>query len=250
MGKASSGKKVARAARAGGGLTRRRNSSYGYPAFIAIVVIMGIALIAFSRQQVRASAAPVSAPSTDNSPPVANRDHWHAAYGFYICGKFQPNIPLFDDKQGIHTHGDGVIHTHPFKIAGANPFSGKNANLGAFMKFAKGRVTSQQIKVPNGPTKVNGDKCNGKAAEVEIKTWKKGEPEGAGQLYTGDPEKLRLLNDQLITIAFVPKGTPIPQPPSAPTLDKLTDVGPTTTTTPATTSPPTTSASPATTTKP
>ena len=231
MGKASSGKKVARAARAGGGLTRRRNTSYGYPAFIAVVVILGLALIAFSRHEVRASAAPASAPTKDNSPPRADADHWHTAYGFYICGKWQSNIAQFEDAQGIHTHGDGVIHVHPFRIGKRNPFSGKNANLGAFMAFAKGRVTGQQIKVPNGVKKVNGDKCSGKASQVIVKTWKKGEPEEAGQLFTGNPEKLKLEDNMLLTIAFMPKGSKIPQPQSAPTLDSLSDVTPSTPTT-------------------
>jgi hypothetical protein len=251
MGKASSGKKVARAARAGGGLTRRRNTSYGYPTFIAVVVIIGIALIAFSRHEVRASAAPVSAPTKDNSAPRLG-DHWHAAYGFYICGKWQANTPQFENTQGIHTHGDGIIHIHPFSLGKRNPFTGKNANLGAYMELAKGRVTSQQIKVPAGTKKVNGDKCSGKTGEVIVKTWKKGEPVDAGQIYTGNPEKLKLEDQMLITIAFMPKGSKIPQPPSASTLDNLSDVTAPTTTVPAGTTPtaPPTTATPATTAAP
>jgi hypothetical protein len=240
MGKASSGKKVARAARAGGGLTRRRNSSYGYPAFIAIVVILGVLLIGFSRNKNMAAAAPLSAPTKDLSAPRPDADHWHTAYGFYVCGKFLPPIKTFETPAGIHTHGDGVIHVHPFGLAkGRNPFSGKNANLGSFMKFVRqadkvGTITAQQIKVP-GANKVNGDKCGGKASQVQIKTWKKGEPETGGQVYTGDPEKLLLEDNMLLTIAFIPKGDKIPQPPSAPALDHLTDVSPTSTTTPAVT---------------
>jgi hypothetical protein len=235
MGKASSGKKVARAARAGGGLTRRRNSSYGYPSFIALVVILGVVLIAFSRNQNFASAAPISAPTKDLSAPRPDADHWHTAVGFDICGKFEPNFKEFENQAGIHTHGDGVIHIHPFSIKGKNPFSGKNANLGAYMRFVrqaegKGTVTAHQIKLP-GVSKVNGDKCSGKTSEVQIKTWKKGEPEEAGQTYTGDPEKLVLQDNMLLTVAFLPKGDKIPQPPSAPQLDQLTDVGPTTDTT-------------------
>lgn len=254
MGKASSGKKVARAARAGGGLSRRRNGSYGYPTFIAVVVIVGVALIAFSRNQNYASAAPVSAPTKDLSAPRPDGDHWHTAVGFDICGKFQPNIKQFEDPAGIHTHGDGVIHIHPFSLAkGKNPFSGKNANLGAYMRFVrqaqgKGTVTAQQIKLPGGVSKVNGDKCGGKTAQVQIKTWKKGEPEEGGQLYTGDPEKLLLQDNLLLTVAFVPKGDKIPQPPSAPQLDKLNDVTPTPTSTPTPTPTPTVPGSSATTT--
>ena len=88
MGKASSSKKVARAARVGAGARRARASrSYFWPAFVTIVVVLGTLGVVFSRNQRTTSAAPVRAPSTDDSPPVVG-DHWHAAYGVLICGKF------------------------------------------------------------------------------------------------------------------------------------------------------------------
>ncbi|HZM43156.1 MAG TPA: hypothetical protein VFB94_28765, partial [Acidimicrobiales bacterium] len=105
MGKASSSKKVARAARAGG---RRasggRQRDLKFPAVIGVIVVLGVGLIGFAAND-RKSDAQV--------PPIVNQDHWHAAFGVYICGEFQPNPPLFESPVGIHTHDDGVIHIHP-----------------------------------------------------------------------------------------------------------------------------------------
>ena len=54
-------------------------------------------------------------PSTTQPPkaPVVG-DHWHVAVGFSRCGEALPE-PSDDaeDRHGIHTHGDGLIHLHP-----------------------------------------------------------------------------------------------------------------------------------------
>jgi len=249
MGKASSSKKVARAARAGAGARRARAArSYFWPTFVTVVVVVGTVGIVFSRNQRTTSAAPVQAPTRDNSPPLVG-DHWHAAYGVYICGKFASPVNDQTDPFGIHTHGDGVIHTHPFRIKG-RPFTGKNANLGAFLKAVGGKITPTSFNFPGSGSRHNGQKCGGKAGEVQVVSWKEGDAVEAGQR-GGDPANLKLFDRQLITVAFVPKGETIPQPPSAPRLDKLNDVPSTTvpgetTTTVAAGSPPGTEAPPST----
>src|SRR5687768_15606849 len=99
MGKASSAKKVARAARTGGGRTRRGTTSWVWPGLMAVVVILGTAGIVYSRDQRQ----------PDNTRPLTT-DHWHAAVGYYICGSFVPNLPEGDDPLGIHGHGDNIVH--------------------------------------------------------------------------------------------------------------------------------------------
>nr|MCU0269912.1 hypothetical protein [Acidimicrobiales bacterium] len=118
MGKASSAKKVARAARAGGGPSRDK-PKLGFPAAIVGIFVVGLLLVVFSYGQ-RNNRAEAEAPSAVNS------DHWHTAYGVYVCDTFQEPIPdQGTDPVGIHTHGDGVIHIHPFSEAS----SGDNAQL-------------------------------------------------------------------------------------------------------------------------
>jgi hypothetical protein len=221
MGKASSSKKVARAARTGGGRTRRGTSSMAWPLVMGLVVVLGTAGIVYSRQQ----------SSPEDVPPRASLagksgDHWHSALGFDVCGTFAPPLTTPTDPLGIHTHDDGVVHTHPFSSRSA----GTNARLGLYFETANVKVSSDAIEIP-GQVKKNGDDCDGKPAKVQVKVWPTRDPNEKGSLFVGDPKDIRLADNQLITVAFVPEGTDIPRPPSEANLDKLTDLGPQPTTT-------------------
>src|SRR5919202_221845 len=132
MGKASSAKKVARAARTGGGRTRRGTTSWVWPTLMAIVVILGTAGIVYSRDQRQPD-------NTRPLPAAAGRagDHWHAAIGFYICGAFAPNLPEGSDPLGIHGHGENVVHTPPLGGSAA----GKRARLGIWLDTEKVGIT-------------------------------------------------------------------------------------------------------------
>ena len=213
MGKASSSKKVARAARTGGGRTRKGGTSWVWPVSMAVVVVLGVTLIVVSRGGSSASA----------TPPEARKDHWHAAIGFDICGDFAPAVNEDADPLGIHTHGDGVIHIHPFVARSA----GARATLGVFLETVKVTATRSRIDLPGMPVKENGDKCDGRAAKVRMHVWDSRSPDDEGREYDGDPGSLRLKDNQLITVAFLPDGVDIPKPPSEIELDRLTDVGPT-----------------------
>jgi hypothetical protein len=193
MGKASSAKKVSRVARTGGGRTTRRSSgSWGFPMVIALVVVLGVLGVVLSRGERKASA----------DQPTVN-DHWHSAYGFYICDKFLPDLPQPPQLIGLHTHGDGIIHIEP-----QDPIldTGKKATLGRFIGGYPGlKLTSTSITVLNQTWK-NGDKCGDKPAEVQVKR--------NGSAVTGNPSSLRVPKDGWITMAFVPKGATIPAPPN------------------------------------
>ena len=241
MGKASSAKKVARAARTGGGRTRRGSTSWVWPTLMAFVVILGTAGIVYSRDQRQ----------PDNSRPLAasgNRagDHWHAAIGFYICGQFAPNLPEGTDPLGIHGHGDNVVHIHPFGSSAA----GKRARLEIFFETVDVDVTDDSIKLPGQDRKSNGDDCENGDGRVQTKVWDSRDPSDQGRIVSGDPSDIRPQDGQLITIAFVPEGTDIPRPPSADTLDNLSDLQPTPASTTSTTTATSETTSPASTTPP
>src|SRR5713101_4727038 len=99
MGKASSSKKVARAAGTGGGRTSRGRTPWGFYMTILAIVLLGIGGVYSSRHH---RLQTVSA--AGKSPPVANKDHWHVAYGIFVCdgadkGHFLPPIPTQTDPQ-------------------------------------------------------------------------------------------------------------------------------------------------------
>ena len=109
MGKASSAKKVQRAARAGGRVSSGQPRSLLFPGLIALIVVLGVALVVYARDE-RLDDDLGGVPQLD--------DHIHQAFGVNVCGEWKtPDIPEFESTIGIHTHGDGVIHIHPFSAA-------------------------------------------------------------------------------------------------------------------------------------
>ncbi len=77
------------------------------------------------------------------SGPFIN-DHWHAAYAIFVGGERQPNIPTFTGPEEIHTHGDGIIHMHPFIPAG----EGEGASLASFFRYGGGELTDDTLRIP------------------------------------------------------------------------------------------------------
>ena len=217
MGKASSAKKVARAAKAGGRTKVRRQSGLVFPVSLVLVLVIGLLLIAYSRHAVR---------NTVQTPPTT-AEHWHEAYGFYICNAFKPNITNANEtagsadydlfrQTGIHTHGDGVIHVHPYSSAG----TGKNAKLGTWFKQVGVKITDTSLQLPTelGSTKVkNGDDCQGKPGKLQVTVCVNAEGAGDGKKYVTDFNNIRFTKNGMgLTIAFVPDDvTAIPKPPSA-----------------------------------
>jgi hypothetical protein len=205
-----SSKKVTRAARTSGGRTARGATPWGWYLVMAIVVVLGSVGVYTSRQQrIDKATGPTESPKTT--------DHWHAALGVYECDKFTANVKDSGrDPMGIHTHGDGIVHIHPFVKSAA----GKNATLGVFFDTVGMKVNATSFKVPGEEkTYRDGQKCNGKTGEVQLFV--------NSQKRSGNPATYRPRDRDMIVLAFAPKDANIPKtPPSAPNLDKLTDVGP------------------------
>ena len=212
-----SSKKVMRAAQTGGGRTNRGGQSWAYWAMLVVVSVAGTVGVLYSRDERRKEIA-----SADSLvPPRANQDHWHAAYGIFVCDKFAPVITDQRDPEGIHTHGDGVIHIHPF----FRRSSGKNATLEKYADAVRMEISDSHIELPDGTTIREGKhKCAGKDGILQIKL------KGQDKVRTEDLAGLTFSDRMVLTIAYVPKGAEIPLPPSEPNLDNLSDLGPTTTT--------------------
>ena len=71
-------------------------------------------------------------------------DHWHAALGVNVCGQWLPGAPQFEQRAnqagqtaGIHSHGDGLIHLHPFASD-----EGNNPSVGRFMEDGGWKLSS------------------------------------------------------------------------------------------------------------
>ena len=210
MGRASSSKKVARAARAAGRPGTGRN--WLWPAAIVALVALGVTLVVISRGTDEASA---------EAPTFG--DHWHAAYGVYTCDGFaEPLADRNGDANGIHSHEDGLIHIHPT----SSQATGDNATLSVFTEEVELGLEDDRLEVPGGDTFVEGeDECDGEPGQVRLAVWDDPSDE-TPEILTEDVADLRLGENQLITIAFAPEGPELPKPPSAPELAAPSDLQP------------------------
>ena len=202
----SSSKKVSRVASTGGGRSARSTKPLVWWGVMGLVVLLGIAGVVMSRQD-RQERGPAAL-----TPPTT-QDHWHAAYGVYLCDELAAPIQNQNDPKGIHTHADGIIHVHPFSSAAG----GDNAILEEFTKAAGLTLSDSKVKVPGGKTFEEGKtECDGEPGIVQLKV--------DGEIITEDVLDLKFEDRQVITIAFAPEGAEIPDPPSVPNLDNLSDV--------------------------
>jgi hypothetical protein len=250
---------------------RRRGGAMGwYIATGAIVAVLVIVLVVSVGDQKSASGiAPFAAnPSTGRAG-----DHWHTYLGVNICGEWLSPVPAFEFsaanssiQAGIHSHGDGLIHTHPF----SNNEEGANATLGLYEEYAGWSASSDSIDAWTGPKSAPEKKSwsNGQTCPFGEYKGKKGRIVWAvdGKRRTGDPSSYRQQDGETIAIGFLPEGVALPFPPDAcsafanisdqQTAAVVSKDSPcrtqetTTTTTPASTAPPASMEAPATTVAP
>jgi hypothetical protein len=205
MGKASSSKKVARAAGTGGGRTHRGRTPWTYFSVLAVVAVLGI-LITWTSRDRRLSQIN----SQGNTPPTVGTV-WNEGYAVYQCGKFEPAITHAKDPYGITTgNGDGIIHIHPTTKAVA----GKNATLGKFATAVGMKLNAGELQVPGGKLYLDGDSCQGKPGHVYVKEFAFA-GDKTGTLQNVDPRNIPLADQSMLTIAFVPSSgkDAIPPPP-------------------------------------
>ena len=251
MGKASSSKKVARAAGLGGGRAYAKRPAWGYYFGVLVLLVLGVVGVYNSREYRDAAINKQG----NTAPVVHQKPPWYEGYAIDECGKILPPIKTTKDPYGITTK-DGVISVSPTVKAAA----GSNATLGKFASSIGMQLNAGEIETPGGRLWQDGATCEGKAGHVYVMTWASpaelpqngvlqnakgvpssaGVPNASGLEDTCDPDcdsGVLLENDQLVTIAFLPapkKGsTPsIPQPSAAivSTLNGQVSSGGTTTT--------------------
>ncbi len=229
MARRSTGKWVTRAAATGGGRKSRGQRPSNWYAGLAIIVIIGLGSVVLARIDYQHGA------SASTTPPTIGQT-WHAAISFNICGTVEPALvanPVTSTTGGLTTSGSGVLVISPKTASEA----GSNATLAKFVSEYPGmKLTSSMIQYPSSsiPKYVNGEKCKkgtpdaGKARTVLIRYWNplahptKSKGGGtslwastkAGIYVSGGPSALKLANEQLITVGFVPTGTQLAKPGS------------------------------------
>ena len=210
MARSAAAKKVAKAASTGaGGKGASGERNILFPAAMTLVALLGVVLILVARDQ-RADVAPAGDPTLD--------DHWHTAYGVYVCDELSPiTFPndSDDDRTGIHTHGDGLIHIHPF----VSTVTGQYATLGAFFNENETVFDDESFELPSEYLISENDfRCDGEDVEIRVLKWNTLAAEKP-VVYTENLRDVRLNEDgQLVMFAVVAQDTDdsdIPRPDDA-----------------------------------
>lgn len=165
-------------------------------------------------------AAPITSPGSSAGPESFGLDfsgptlasHWHAAYVIRICDEIIPPFTEENDPLGIHTHGDGLIHIHPFFSEAAF----ENANLGLFADAVGFGIDDGTIEIPGRGTWSDGDPCGGIPGRLTVERWAAPDSAEPYELITTDVRSSRFLTDgELFTISFAPEGVIPTRPPNA-----------------------------------
>ncbi|MGZ4806635.1 MAG: hypothetical protein ACXV5U_09640 [Ilumatobacteraceae bacterium] len=237
MAPSSSAKKVAKLASRGKGKKIRFQGGSVFPIAVVLVVVLGLLGIIYGRQS--RPAGGVGAPYVGDATTTIDT-HWHIAYGIYICDTFQPkltgtkeetgldssgNTVLLNDKfriLGVHSHGDGIIHYHPYSTKA----SGNRAKLGVFLDVYNVKLTDTDLVLPadQGGDKwsTKTTKCDGKDTELRVRVWPHYDKKDVFHDVVTDFNNIRVTNDGMVmVIAFTAKGADIPQPDWAAQLPTL-----------------------------
>jgi hypothetical protein len=229
----SSAKKVAKLASKGKGKKVRFQGGSIFPIAVTLVVVRGLLAIVYGRQ---------SRPADGSGLPRPSQDHWHAAFGIYVCDTFQPKITgtaeetlgtdadgntIFKNAKfaatGIHSHGDGVIHYHP----NSTKSSGNRAKLGVFLDVYGIKLTDTELVLPPDQGKdekwsTKDTKCDGdKPVVAKLVVWNNFNDTESTDVVT-DFRNARITKDGMVfVIAFVPKDAEVPKPDWAAQLPTL-----------------------------
>jgi len=204
---------VARAGATGGGRTYRARVPYRWYGSLALIVLLGVFLVGYSRYENLHPPAPASsiAPTTS--------DHWVAAVVFDLCGDNQQTLPAnpntTTDDLGIYTTGSGVVQIQPKSSAD----SGTNATLGRFSSRYPGlKLTATSVGLPKKHVYTDGSKCpsgtpdSGKVGQLVARVWPSATA-STSSTQTGDLRTVRFTQTlQMVTVAFLPSGQTVARP--------------------------------------
>ena len=211
-----------------------------FPLAVAITLILGLALIIYARQ---------TQPAEGATPPQLN-DHWHMAYGFYLCDTWYILEGALEERDAngnmanrkylrttIHSHDDGVIHWHPYTTVAV----GKRAKLGIFLDNYNVEIDDNSLRFPDNfvmfdpddPAKVpmsvasewiEGEtKCNGEDAELSVVKWNVwSDLERDGERYIANMGNIPITQDGMaFAIMFAPRDVGKIKPPTYDNLEEL-----------------------------
>ncbi len=210
---------------------RRRSGSFGWNVAIAVVIIVGVVAVMLTRGG--GDSAGSGPPHAANAAANVPGDHWHTALDVNICGEWLDPAPAFEKpysspnqvaNAGIHSHADGLIHTHPFVVTE----EGNNATIGKFFDYGGWGLSATSIDL--GGSNDAHTQWKGPASDPKKRSWSNGDvcPFGPdkgkkmqltwavdGKQQTGNPANFHQKDGETLAIYMLPKGAEMPFPDQA-----------------------------------
>lgn len=186
---------------------------------MALIVILGVAGVALARPDSTSAVPPQPGDPSTGAPG----DHWHSAIAANVCGDWLGAPATFETaadnpnvRAGIHTHGDGFMHIHPFTASEG----GNNATLDRFLTYGGWSAAEDSLSLWSGPTGdpqkttwSNGDECppgTPFSGRTGIVKWS-----FDCESRSGSPADAKLKDQAVYALAFLPKAEAIGIPPNA-----------------------------------
>jgi hypothetical protein len=206
--------------RAHGRRRQRRGGAQWFYGVIALIVIVFVTIAVITISDRSSADAP---PQPGNPSTGEPGDHWHAAFAANVCGDWLGNPGEFETaadnpnvRVGIHTHGDGFMHIHPF----TKSEGGDNATVGRFLEYGGWDASEDSLSLWSGPPGdpeatewSDGDKCppgTPFAGQAGVVKWS---VDCAAR--EGNPSDYKPKDRDVVAVAFIPKGEDIGVPPNA-----------------------------------
>ena len=189
---------------------KRRSGSMVWTVTTIVVVLLGLGLVAWS----------VSENKSEEVAAPAVGDHWHAYLGINVCGQWLSTHPEFHQRAGetgiqagVHSHGDGLMHLHPF----SSDEAGTNATVGRFIDYGGWSLSDSSMTLWDGEEHKNGQLCVGdeeEPGEIQWAVGHYGEP-WTGRPRQGNPADFKPKNGDIVAIYLLPRGDNLPEPTEA-----------------------------------
>lgn len=155
--------------------------------------------------------------------PLPAASHWHAAYVIRICDEVLEPLVSDNDPLGIHTHGDGLMHVHPFFEESGY----EQATIGLFADAVGLGLSDGELTLPTGGTWRDGDLCEGVPGQVFVDRWQGPLADSPVERIFTDLHDIRFTGDaELYQIAFAPPDSVPVVPPATALLPEVSNLGP------------------------
>ncbi len=231
MAKSALGRAVSRVGASGGGKTYTRNRPTNYYGVLALIVILGLTVVAYSRYE------------RQNPIKVSHAFPAKGSHGWLALSTEQCGVTLHDLY--AYRTGDPLFTLQTHNVLAANPTvdssSGDNARLSIFLKNyglvanknelgipGRGGVVEAPFKYFAGTACAKGTKYAGEKAYPVIAYWRN--IAQSKPTLTTDASSIVISKYMFVTFAFEPKGV-TPKLPSKATIDAMYAASATTTTT-------------------